>query len=86
MVVVEVLYTVLLEAGFDAGVGTPCTSDELGVLSAGAAVVAGAGLVSEAVEDADNWTCVSGRSVEGSGAVLLEDALDCGAASVVAAL
>lgn len=86
MVVVEVVYTVLLEAGFDAGAGTPCTSDELGVLSAGAAVVAGAGLVSEAVEDVDNWTCVSGRSVEGSGAVVLEEALDCGAAAVVAAL
>lgn len=87
MVVVEVLYTVLLEAGFDAGVGTPCTSGELGVLSAGAAVVTGAGLLVPAdVDDADNWTCVSGRSVEGSGAVVLEDALDCGASAVVAAL
>ena len=74
---VEVVYTVLLEAGLDAGAGTPCTSE--------GAVVAGAGLVSEAVdEDAEDWTCVSGKSVEGSGAAVLDEALECGAAAVVA--
>ena len=78
IVVVEVVYTVLLEAGLDAGTGTPCTSDE-------GAVVAGAGPVPVAVdEDAEDWTCVSGKSVEGSGAAVLEEALECGAAAVVA--